>query len=90
MRSFVRVVGPVYDVARRDTFENLDLWLQEVEVYSPAGGRDVVKLLVGNKIDKVRPLGACSVGLATNVAEERQRLGEDENSYMRLCGRSAW
>ncbi|KAJ0409113.1 hypothetical protein P43SY_002247 [Pythium insidiosum] len=35
-----------------DTFENLDLWLQEVEVYSPAGGRDVVKLLVGNKIDK--------------------------------------
>lgn len=46
----------VYDVARRDTFENLDLWLQEVEVYSPAGGRDVVKLLVGNKIDKVRRL----------------------------------
>uniref|UniRef100_M4BML9 Uncharacterized protein n=1 Tax=Hyaloperonospora arabidopsidis (strain Emoy2) TaxID=559515 RepID=M4BML9_HYAAE len=44
----------VYDVARRDTFENLDLWLQEVEVYSPAGGRDVVKLLVGNKIDKDR------------------------------------
>jgi hypothetical protein len=46
----------VYDVARRDTFENLDLWLQEVEVYSPAGGRDVVKLLVGNKIDKVRTI----------------------------------
>ncbi|KAF1321076.1 Rab18 family gtpase, partial [Globisporangium splendens] len=44
----------VYDVARRDTFENLDLWLQEVEVYSPAGGKDVVKLLVGNKIDKER------------------------------------
>lgn len=46
----------MYDVARRDTFENLDLWLQEVEVYSPAGGKDVVKLLVGNKIDKVRDL----------------------------------
>ncbi|CAK4439920.1 unnamed protein product [Aphanomyces euteiches] len=44
----------VYDVARRDTFENLDAWLQEVEVYSPANGRDVVKLLVGNKIDKER------------------------------------
>lgn len=44
----------VYDVSRRDTFENLDLWLQEVEVYSPAGGRDVVKLLVGNKIDTER------------------------------------
>jgi Ras-related protein Rab-18 len=47
----------VYDVSRRDTFENLDLWLQEVEVYSPAGGRDVVKLLVGNKVDKVRDKG---------------------------------
>ncbi|KAF0682791.1 Aste57867_25090 [Aphanomyces stellatus] len=44
----------VYDVARRDTFENLDTWLQEVQVYSPANGRDVVKLLVGNKIDKER------------------------------------
>jgi hypothetical protein len=52
----------VYDVARRDTFENLDLWLQEVEVYSPAGGRDVVKLLVGNKIDKVRLAFAKTAG----------------------------
>ena len=54
--SLVLLPRVVYDVARRDTFENLDLWLQEVEVYSPAGGRDVVKLLVGNKIDKVRRL----------------------------------
>lgn len=44
----------VYDVSRRETFENLDLWLEEVEVYSPTGGKDVVKLLVGNKIDKER------------------------------------
>lgn len=44
----------VYDVSRRDTFENLDLWLQEVEVYSPSNGKEVVKLLVGNKIDKER------------------------------------
>ncbi|KDO23052.1 hypothetical protein SPRG_11899 [Saprolegnia parasitica CBS 223.65] len=44
----------VYDVARKETFENLGTWLQEVEVYSPANGRDVVKLLVGNKIDKER------------------------------------
>ncbi len=44
----------VYDVSRRDTFENLDLWLQEIEVYTPSGGaRNVVKVLVGNKIDKV-------------------------------------
>ena len=44
----------VYDVNRRDTFENLNHWLKEVEAYSPAAGRDVVKLLVGNKIDKVK------------------------------------
>ncbi|RHY89378.1 hypothetical protein DYB35_001844 [Aphanomyces astaci] len=52
--SLIVVVHAVYDVARRDTFANLDTWLQEVEVYSPANGRDVVKLLVGNKIDKER------------------------------------
>lgn len=43
-----------YDVTRRETFESLTPWLQEVEVYAPGGGRDVVKLLVANKIDKVR------------------------------------
>lgn len=52
----------VYDVSRRDTFENLDLWLQEVEVYSPAGGRNVVKLLVGNKIDKERVVSRKEAG----------------------------
>lgn len=41
-----------YDVTRRDTFEALSVWLQEVDVYSPGGGQNVIKLLVGNKIDK--------------------------------------
>eukprot|EP00640_Fibrocapsa_japonica_P005153 CAMPEP_0113936284 /NCGR_PEP_ID=MMETSP1339-20121228/3227_1 /TAXON_ID=94617 /ORGANISM="Fibrocapsa japonica" /LENGTH=204 /DNA_ID=CAMNT_0000938699 /DNA_START=177 /DNA_END=791 /DNA_ORIENTATION=- /assembly_acc=CAM_ASM_000762 len=44
----------VYDVSWRETFENLSQWLQEVEIYSPNGGKDMVKLLVGNKIDKER------------------------------------
>ena len=35
----------MYDVTRRETFENLNQWLQEVEVYSPGGGKDVVKQL---------------------------------------------
>jgi Ras-related protein Rab-18 len=43
-----------YDVARKETFEHLEQWLQEVEVYTPGGGRDVVKLLVGNKVDQER------------------------------------
>ena len=42
----------MYDVSRRDSFERLDNWLYEVEQYSMAGGKDVIKLLVGNKIDK--------------------------------------
>jgi len=42
----------VYDVTRRDTFEHLHTWLEEVEVYCPSSGKEVVKLLVANKIDK--------------------------------------
>lgn len=41
-----------YDVTRRETFENLNQWLDEVGEYTPGGGKDVVKLLVGNKVDK--------------------------------------
>jgi len=41
----------VYDVTRKDTFDALDHWLKEIEVYSPGGGREIVKLLIGNKID---------------------------------------
>jgi len=41
----------VYDVERMDSFENLEQWLKEVQLYSPNNGESVVKLLVGNKID---------------------------------------
>lgn len=41
----------VYDVTRRDSFDNLDHWLKEIKLYSPNNGEGVVKLLVGNKID---------------------------------------
>jgi Ras-related protein Rab-18 len=30
------------------------MWLQEVEQFSMGGGKEVVKLLVGNKIDQTR------------------------------------
>jgi len=39
----------VYDTTRRETFEKLDHWLQELDIYSTRG--EVVKMLVGNKID---------------------------------------
>lgn len=44
----------VYDVARKETFDSLSMWLQEVEQYSMGGGKEVVKLLVGNKVDQTR------------------------------------
>lgn len=30
------------------------MWLQEVEQYSVGGGKEIVKLLVGNKVDATR------------------------------------
>jgi len=44
----------VYDVARKETFDSLSMWLQEVEQFSMGGGKEVVKLLVGNKVDQQR------------------------------------
>lgn len=39
----------VYDVTRRDTFENISEWLKEVDIFTTKD--NVIKVLVGNKID---------------------------------------
>ncbi len=44
----------MYDVTRKETFEHLDIWLREIEQFSQSGGKDLIKLLVGNKIDQPR------------------------------------
>lgn len=44
-------LGLVYDVTRRETFTKLDNWLNELETYCTRN--DLVKMLVGNKIDRV-------------------------------------
>lgn len=44
----------VYDVTRKESFTSLNMWLGEVEQFSMGGGKEVVKLLVGNKIDQTR------------------------------------
>lgn len=41
----------MYDVTKRDTFMKLENWLNELETYTTRN--DIVKMLVGNKIDKV-------------------------------------
>uniref|UniRef100_A0A674NNP5 RAB18A, member RAS oncogene family n=1 Tax=Takifugu rubripes TaxID=31033 RepID=A0A674NNP5_TAKRU len=40
----------VYDVTRQETFTKLDNWLNELETYCTRN--DLVKMLVGNKIDR--------------------------------------
>jgi len=40
----------VYDVSTRQTFDKLNEWLNETETY--ATKQDLIKMLVGNKIDK--------------------------------------
>jgi Ras-related protein Rab-18 len=72
----------VYDVTRRDSFENLDQWLKEVKLYTPNNGEGVVKLLVGNKIDVARRVPreeaedwAQSQGMIFLEASAKTRLG---------------
>jgi Ras-related protein Rab-18 len=72
----------VYDVTRMDSFENLEQWLKEVQLYSPNGGENVVKLLVGNKIDLERTVPreqaeawARSQGMLFLEASAKTKLG---------------
>ncbi|GAA6065431.1 ras-related protein Rab-18-B, partial [Tachysurus ichikawai] len=48
----VLTIGPLmlYDVTKRDSFTKLENWLSELETYCTRN--DLVKMLVGNKIDK--------------------------------------
>lgn len=62
----------VYDVARKDTFDSLSMWLQEVQQFSMGGGEQVVKLLVGNKIDQERAVSR----------EVRKRATSFENLHL--------
>lgn len=41
----------VYDVSNKQTFTKLETWLDELDTYSTKN--NIVKMVVGNKIDKV-------------------------------------
>jgi hypothetical protein len=51
LRLIILLISSVYDVTNRKSFEHLELWLGEIDMYTT--NEDVVKLLVGNKIDRV-------------------------------------
>lgn len=51
----------VYDVTDRKSFDALPGWFTDLETYAPS---TVVKIVVGNKVDKVHPvlsLSLCTV-----------------------------
>ena len=50
----------MYDVANRESFDALPKWFAELETYVSSA---VVKIIVGNKVDKVRAPHALSLGL---------------------------
>ena len=47
----------VYDVTNKQTFNKLETWLNELDTYSTKS--NIVKMLVGNKIDKVMCVCEC-------------------------------
>jgi len=61
----------VFDVTDRSSFEHLDKWISEVDTYSTSD--NVVKLLVGNKIDKEKSREV-KRDEATRFAREREMM----------------
>jgi hypothetical protein len=52
LNAVVFGISTVYDVTRRETFTNLsETWAKEIDLYST--NQDCIKMLVGNKVDKV-------------------------------------
>lgn len=49
-------IHAVYDITARDTFDSLASWINELDTFAGTGpaSRDVVRMIVGNKVDKVR------------------------------------
>lgn len=63
-------VPTVYDVTKRDTFVKLENWLNELETYTTR--MDLVKMLVGNKIDKVGAAAAAALARPPTPSPERR------------------
>ena len=60
----------VYDVNRRESFDKLDSWIQELDVYSTRP--DMIKMLVGNKIDKITSSNPPAVSKEEGLAWARK------------------
>ncbi|NXH88874.1 RB18B protein, partial [Edolisoma coerulescens] len=60
----------VYDVTRKDTLTGLERWLNELDMYTTSSS--TVKMLVGNKTDKVMMFFLCLCSLTVERKEGLQ------------------
>lgn len=65
----------VYDVTNRATFDQLDVWFKELDTY--ATHKEVVKMVVGNKVDKESD--------RVVSLEEGQALAEEKGALFCEC-----
>ncbi|VDL88479.1 unnamed protein product [Schistocephalus solidus] len=47
--DYVLTPGTVFDLGKRESFESLEKWFQEIQTYT--NRPDLVRLLIGNKLD---------------------------------------
>lgn len=53
----------VYDITRKETFENLVNWIKEVEQYCTGGLERIRMILIGNKLDLQQQRKVCNYGI---------------------------
>lgn len=63
----------VYDCTRVDTFSRIGAWLTELETY--ATKPNIVKMLVGNKIDKVSNSFLPHIGVRSPHTSNNKQVG---------------
>ncbi|URE17117.1 hypothetical protein MUK42_10828 [Musa troglodytarum] len=73
----------VYDVTRRETFTNLsDVWAREIDLYST--NQDCIKMLVGNKVDKILDTPSLcaegSAGVKKNIFKQKPAQADASTS----------
>ncbi|CAK9163539.1 unnamed protein product, partial [Ilex paraguariensis] len=74
----------VYDVTRRETFTNLsEIWAKEVELYST--NHESVKILVGNKVDKVSCTAYPFDSERAVTVEEGMALAQEHKCFFLEC-----
>ena len=65
----------VYDVTNRDTFENVNYWMNNLNEHA---AENICKILIGNKID-------CSAENREVAAEEGKRLASKNSIKFYEC-----